>query len=217
MRAPADGAVIRKLRPARRTGIAGLAFGPHHVTIAHPQRIERRPQALVEAVEIDLKQPRDGLRDPARADEIWVDFIGDGENGIAPDVLEIQQALRRYLQRIENSSDLRILVAAPLSHHALSVSRSRPTWLSAIFFWQMTQAEATQVAAPVDLSLPLNICSELRYYFHFIKPWIYFHFIPRRSYEAKLITSQFPSRKHFHPINYGVRRCETDVDILDVN
>jgi hypothetical protein len=60
-------------------------------------------------------------RDLARAHEIRVDSIGDGENGIDPDaLLEIQEALRRYLQRIKNSSDLRILVAASLSHHACS-------------------------------------------------------------------------------------------------
>src|SRR5262245_54163307 len=123
--APADGAVIRKLRPTRRTEMDEFAFALHHVTIAYPQRIERRPQALVEGVEIDPPQPRERPRDLAGGDKIRVDFIGDGENGIAPDVLEIQKALRRYLQRIENSSDLRILVAAPLSHHARSVSRSR--------------------------------------------------------------------------------------------
>ena len=46
-------------------------------------------------------------------DEIRVDFIIDGENGIAPDALEIQQVLRHYLQCIENSSDLLILGRCP--------------------------------------------------------------------------------------------------------
>jgi len=57
----------------------------------------------------------------------------------------------------------------------------------------------------------VGLCSELRYYFHSIIPWVYFHFIPTIIKLSYLFVSyppnagQAPLWKHFHPIN-NVRR-----------
>ena len=106
-----------------------------------PSRQSDDAQGLVEGVEINSPQPLERPRDLARADEIRVNFIGDGENGIAHDdaLVEIQKALGRHLQRIKNSSALRIWVAAPLNHHACSIRRSQPTWAVSLFYLGVDQ------------------------------------------------------------------------------
>src|SRR5215469_5495873 len=72
----------------------------------------------------------------------------------------------------------------------------------------------------------VGLCSELRYYFHSIIPWVYFHFIPTIIKLPYLFVSyppnagQAPLWKHFHPINYvrrGVARELGTREVRDID